>query len=54
MVAPGRHVKEGPHCSKSFATCGRILDYEGFFIAQPDPEPSGNTGGVPHSEVILV
>ncbi len=27
------------------------LDYEGFFIAQPNPEFNGNTGGVPHSRM---
>ncbi len=28
------------------------LDCEGFFIAQPNPEFNGNTGGVPHSPIL--
>ncbi len=30
MVGSGHHIKEGPHRSESFATCGRILDDGGF------------------------
>jgi hypothetical protein len=47
-MGPDRPAEMSLHCSKE------TLDYEGFFIAQPNPEFNGNTGGVPHSEVILV
>jgi len=54
MVILGHYIKTGPHRSKLLGASRRILDYEGFFIAQPDPEFNGNMGGVPHSEVILM
>jgi hypothetical protein len=54
MISPDQPTKLGSHSSNLPAVGREVLDYEGFFIAQPDPEFNGNTGGVPHSEVILV
>jgi hypothetical protein len=54
MVILGHYIKIGPHRSKLPGAGRRILDCEGFFIAQHNPEFNGNTGSVPHSEVILV
>ena len=54
MVGPDQPAKLGSHSSNLPAVGREVLDYEGFFIAQPDPEFNGNMGGVPHSEVILV
>ena len=48
MISPDQPAEMSLHRSKE------TLDYEGFFIAQPNPKFNGNTGGVPHSEVILV
>ena len=52
MIGPGHYIKTGPHRSESPAASRGMSDYEGFFIAQPNPEFNGNTGSVPHSEVI--
>jgi len=46
MMGPDQPAEMSLHRSKE------TLDYEGFFIAQPNPEFNGNTGSVPHSEVI--
>jgi hypothetical protein len=44
MIGPGYYINTGPHRSK-LPTVGReVLDCEGFFIAQPDPEFNGNMG----------
>jgi hypothetical protein len=45
-MGPDQPAEMSLHRSKE------TLDYEGFFIAQPNPEFNGNTGSVPHSEVI--
>jgi hypothetical protein len=42
MMGPDQPAEMSLHCSKE------TLDYEGFFIAQPNPEFNGNTGSVPH------
>jgi hypothetical protein len=36
MISPDHPTKLSSHRSKG------VLDYEGFFIAQPDPEFNGN------------
>jgi len=54
MKSPNQPTELSSHSSNLPAVGRRVLDYEGFFIAQPNPEFNGNTGGVPHSEAILV
>jgi hypothetical protein len=45
MVGPDQPAKLGSHSSKE------VLDCEGFFIAQPNPEFNGNMGSVPYSKL---
>jgi hypothetical protein len=42
MTSPDHPTKSGPHRSNGPAVGREVLDYEGFFIAWPKPEPSGN------------
>ena len=51
MISPGQPTKLGSHSSNLPAVGREVLDYEGFFIAQPNPEFNGNMGSVPHSIV---
>ena len=47
MISPNQHIKRGLHSSKE------VLECEGFFIAQPNPEFNGNMGSVPNSLIPL-
>jgi len=49
MISPDHPTKMGSHRSNLPAVGREVLDCEGFFIAQPDPEFNGNMGSVPHS-----
>jgi hypothetical protein len=42
MTSPDHPTKSGPYRSNVPAVGREVLDYEGFFIAWPKPEPSGN------------
>ncbi len=48
MINPNRSKYLTPHSSNLPAVGRGFLDYEGFFIAQPNPEFSGNMGSVPN------
>jgi hypothetical protein len=53
MVRPDRPTESSPHSFNLPAVDRRGPDYEGFFIAQLDPEADGNMGGVPDFVLIL-